>query len=66
MYKFVIKKLKGAPILVCEVEYNNKGSKRFHERLGFQVVKAKHEHEPDYAVTFMLKEMKNGKEKIKE
>jgi len=68
MYKFAIKKSKGAPVLLCEVEYNNKGSKRFHERLGFQVVKARHEHEPGYTVTFLLKEMKTGKvqEQIKE
>jgi RimJ/RimL family protein N-acetyltransferase len=61
MYKFVFKKSKGAPILVCEVESNNKGSKRFHERLGFQVVKARHEHEPGYAVTFYLRDFKTVK-----
>jgi RimJ/RimL family protein N-acetyltransferase len=61
MYKHVFKKSKGAPVLVCEVDVKNKASKRFHERLGFQAVKARHEHEPGYAVTFYLRDFKTSR-----
>jgi predicted GNAT superfamily acetyltransferase len=49
------------PILCCEVNVvpPNVGSTRFHQRLGFKVVK-RHEHEPGYVVDMMMKEVIAG------
>ena len=47
--------------LICaEVNTDNTGSMRFHQRLGFKVTKKGHEHEPGYVVNFMIKEVASG------
>lgn len=37
------------------VEPPNPDSLRFHQRLGFKVIKKNHEHEPGYVVDFLSK-----------
>jgi len=61
MYKHLEDMLKKEKVsfLCCEVnvEPPNEGSTRFHKRIGFQVVKGKHQHEPGYVVDYMAKKL---------
>jgi predicted GNAT superfamily acetyltransferase len=64
LYAHLEKEMKREKINILCAEVNvvppNLGSTRFHQRLGFKVVKKNHEHEPGYVVDMMMKEITPG------